>query len=60
MSWIYVDEKFYATIEEKKDGSKTVFINILDELEPISKEDLNDMKEALDYLDKKVSKQDIC
>jgi len=52
MSWIFVDEKFYATIEEKKDGSKTVFINILDEVEPVFKEDLNDMKEALDYLDK--------
>ena len=52
MSWTYVDEKFYATIEEKDDGSKTVFINIYDELESIINEDLNNMKEALDFIEK--------
>ena len=52
MSWTYVDEKFYATIEEKDDGSKTVFISIDDELEPLFNEDLKDMKEALDYLER--------
>ena len=51
MSWTYVDEKFYATIEEKDDGSKTVFINIYGD-EPLFIEDLKDMKEALNYLER--------
>lgn len=50
-------EEFYATIEEKPDGSKfSVFIDIYEKLEPIFNEHLNDMKEALDYIEKETRK----
>lgn len=53
MSWTYVDEEFYATIEENPDdGTFTVFIDINDKLGSIFKDELKDMGEALDYLEK--------
>jgi len=53
MSWTYIDEEFYATIEENPDDSTfTVFIDINDKPGSIFKDELNDMEEALDYLEK--------
>ena len=50
MSWIYVDEEFYATIEDKEDGSKAVTI-ISDDQDPIVNEcNLANMEEAMQYL----------